>query len=277
MPPTGHEAVVVSHQLPIWVTRQALSGSRLWHDPRRRECSVASLTSLRYDGETLVGIDYSEPAGGPARRRTAGPGRLSAPDCVGCMRPVDARAVAVAVTAARRDDPLARRVLEPGRRATPSDGERAPAYVSGDRSVTTWDAGPAARADRPHRDRLRRGGRRRLGVARGRRPGQHLVRGVPAVPRRGARPGADRDRVRRPGRARGRHQHQSTRQAPRRRSSAPSPCPTPRSRTRTGTAIAALQGTVPLQAVPTTVLLDRRGQGRRADPRHGRPLAPCAR
>lgn len=59
----GHEAVVVSHQLPIWVTRQALTGRRLWHDPRRRQCSVASLTSLRYDGERLVDITYSEPAG----------------------------------------------------------------------------------------------------------------------------------------------------------------------------------------------------------------------
>jgi broad specificity phosphatase PhoE len=58
----GHEAVVVSHQLPIWVTRQALSGRRLWHDPRRRECSVASLTSLRFDGDQLIRIDYSEPA-----------------------------------------------------------------------------------------------------------------------------------------------------------------------------------------------------------------------
>lgn len=58
----GHEAVVVSHQLPIWVTRQALAGRRLWHDPRRRQCSVASLTSLRFDGDTLIRIDYSEPA-----------------------------------------------------------------------------------------------------------------------------------------------------------------------------------------------------------------------
>ncbi|MCL3863058.1 histidine phosphatase family protein [Actinotalea sp. K2] len=58
----GHEAVIVSHQLPIWVTRQALEGKRLWHDPRRRECSVASLTSLHYDGDLLTGITYSEPA-----------------------------------------------------------------------------------------------------------------------------------------------------------------------------------------------------------------------
>lgn len=59
---TGHEAVVVSHQLPIWVTRQALEGRRLWHDPRRRECSVASLTSLTYDGSALVAVSYAEPA-----------------------------------------------------------------------------------------------------------------------------------------------------------------------------------------------------------------------
>jgi broad specificity phosphatase PhoE len=58
----GHEAVVVSHQLPIWVTRQALEGRRLWHDPRRRECSVASLTSLTYEGHRLVSVAYAEPA-----------------------------------------------------------------------------------------------------------------------------------------------------------------------------------------------------------------------
>ena len=58
----GHEAVLVSHQLPVWVTRLALENRRLWHDPRRRQCSVASLTSLRYEDDTLVGIGYSEPA-----------------------------------------------------------------------------------------------------------------------------------------------------------------------------------------------------------------------
>ncbi|MCU1538992.1 MAG: Phosphoglycerate mutase, partial [Humibacillus sp.] len=40
----GHEAVVVSHQLPIWTARNALAGQRLWHDPRHRECTLASLT-----------------------------------------------------------------------------------------------------------------------------------------------------------------------------------------------------------------------------------------
>lgn len=64
MAAAGHEAVCVSHQLPIWTLRRFLDGKRLWHDPRRRQCSLASLTSLVFDGERLVRIVYSEPAGG---------------------------------------------------------------------------------------------------------------------------------------------------------------------------------------------------------------------
>ena len=52
----------MSHQLPIWTIRSHLEGRRLWHDPRKRQCSVASLTSFVYDGDALVEIDYSEPA-----------------------------------------------------------------------------------------------------------------------------------------------------------------------------------------------------------------------
>ncbi|MDG3009263.1 histidine phosphatase family protein [Rhodococcus sp. D2-41] len=59
----GHEAVCVSHQLPVWTLRRFLQGNRLWHDPRRRECGLASLTSLVYDNDNLVDIVYSEPAG----------------------------------------------------------------------------------------------------------------------------------------------------------------------------------------------------------------------
>src|SRR5665647_1161673 len=57
----GHEAVVVSHQLPIWVARQALEGKRLWHDPRRRQCSLASVTSVTWVDDR-VRIAYTEPA-----------------------------------------------------------------------------------------------------------------------------------------------------------------------------------------------------------------------
>ena len=58
----GHEAVCVSHQLPIWTLRRHLERRRLWHDPRRRQCALASLTSFHFEGANLVGIGYSEPA-----------------------------------------------------------------------------------------------------------------------------------------------------------------------------------------------------------------------
>lgn len=65
----GHEAVAVSHQLPIWILRESLSGHRLWHDPRKRECTLASVTSFRFEDDRLVAIEYTEPAGelGPGR------------------------------------------------------------------------------------------------------------------------------------------------------------------------------------------------------------------
>jgi hypothetical protein len=44
------------------VTRLALENRRLWHDPRKRQCSLASLTSLRFEDDALVGLGYSEPA-----------------------------------------------------------------------------------------------------------------------------------------------------------------------------------------------------------------------
>ncbi len=57
----GREALLVSHQLPIWIARSAYEGKRLWHDPRKRECNLASLTSLTFDGDTLVEVKYTEP------------------------------------------------------------------------------------------------------------------------------------------------------------------------------------------------------------------------
>ena len=58
----GHEAVVVSHQLPIWMTRLYAEGRRLAHDPRQRQCTLCSLTSFTFEGEKLRTITYSEPA-----------------------------------------------------------------------------------------------------------------------------------------------------------------------------------------------------------------------
>jgi broad specificity phosphatase PhoE len=59
----GHEAVLVSHQLPIWTLRLHLEGRRYVHDPRRRQCGLASVTSVTYDGDRMMGISYAEPAG----------------------------------------------------------------------------------------------------------------------------------------------------------------------------------------------------------------------
>ena len=64
----GHEAVCVSHQLPIWTVRRYVEGRRLWHRPDRRQCGLASLTSLTWEDEELVLVTYSEPAGEASRR-----------------------------------------------------------------------------------------------------------------------------------------------------------------------------------------------------------------
>jgi broad specificity phosphatase PhoE len=59
----GHEAVIVTHQLPVWIARLAAEGRRRFvHDPRRRQCSLASVTSFSYAGDELVTVGYTEPA-----------------------------------------------------------------------------------------------------------------------------------------------------------------------------------------------------------------------
>ena len=58
----GHEAVVVSHQLPIWITRLSAEGRSFLHDPRKRTCTLCSLTTFTFEDERLVSVGYSEPA-----------------------------------------------------------------------------------------------------------------------------------------------------------------------------------------------------------------------
>lgn len=58
---SGREAVCVSHQLPIWVTRLAAEGKRLWHDPSARQCALGSVTSLTFHGDVLAGVSYTVP------------------------------------------------------------------------------------------------------------------------------------------------------------------------------------------------------------------------
>jgi broad specificity phosphatase PhoE len=59
----GSAAVLVSHQLPIWTLRLHVEGRRYVHDPRRRQCALASVTSLTYVGDRVTRVDYAEPAG----------------------------------------------------------------------------------------------------------------------------------------------------------------------------------------------------------------------
>lgn len=58
----GHEAVIVSHQAPIWMIRIASEGRSLVHNPGNRECSLASLTSFTFLGAEILSVSYSEPA-----------------------------------------------------------------------------------------------------------------------------------------------------------------------------------------------------------------------
>ena len=59
---SGQEAVCVSHQLPIWVTRRMAERKRLWHNPATRECALGSVTSFTYSGDELTGVYYTVPA-----------------------------------------------------------------------------------------------------------------------------------------------------------------------------------------------------------------------
>jgi broad specificity phosphatase PhoE len=59
----GKDAICVSHQLPIWILRSAIEQRRMFHDPRKRECSLASVTSIHFDSDDMIsGVTYSEPA-----------------------------------------------------------------------------------------------------------------------------------------------------------------------------------------------------------------------
>jgi broad specificity phosphatase PhoE len=58
----GHEAVIVSHQLPIWIARINAEGRRMVHDPRKRKCTLASVTSFTYIDARITSVSYAEPA-----------------------------------------------------------------------------------------------------------------------------------------------------------------------------------------------------------------------
>lgn len=71
----GSSAMVVSHQLPIWVTRRSAEGKLLAHDPRQRECSLASVTTFEFaPGQTVPTVHYTEPVAHLSQHAAALPG-----------------------------------------------------------------------------------------------------------------------------------------------------------------------------------------------------------
>ncbi|GFZ96247.1 histidine phosphatase family protein [Nesterenkonia alkaliphila] len=70
----GAEVVVVSHQLPIWVTRLWAEQRPLWHDPRQRECTLTSVTSLHIGPAGVESVSYSEPNKELSKQALALPG-----------------------------------------------------------------------------------------------------------------------------------------------------------------------------------------------------------
>jgi broad specificity phosphatase PhoE len=58
----GGEVVFVSHQMPIWMVARSVAGKALFHDPRKRRCSLSSITTLKRVGEKFVEVNYQNPA-----------------------------------------------------------------------------------------------------------------------------------------------------------------------------------------------------------------------
>ncbi len=58
----GGEAVLVTHQLPIWMVARTVARKPLAHDPRERRCSLSSITTLAWREGAFIEVDYQEPA-----------------------------------------------------------------------------------------------------------------------------------------------------------------------------------------------------------------------
>lgn len=61
------EVVLVSHQMPIVMVQRFLSGRKLYHDPRKRRCSLSSITTLQVRdpaeaGPRFIEVNYQDPA-----------------------------------------------------------------------------------------------------------------------------------------------------------------------------------------------------------------------
>lgn len=70
------EALIVAHELPIWMARRSAEGRSLVHDPRKRETRLASVTTFTFGDDDSVSVDYVEPAADlyPVKKRRFRPG-----------------------------------------------------------------------------------------------------------------------------------------------------------------------------------------------------------
>ena len=241
-----------SHQLPIWVTHLAVAGLPTRHDPRRRRCALSSVTSFE-TRRRRVARDRLRRAGVDRRRRRRGGGVMRGIRslAVSARRPPLVAGCCVFALAACANDPLAEQY-----RAGDNKG-----YIAGDFRVVEIPADRARRAGRVRghdRDRRRR---RERGLRRRRAGRELLVRRVRAVPRRGRRPRGGARRVRRARTSRSSASTRSTPPRPPPRSPRPTASPTrARSRPRRRAIKLAFAEKTPIQATPTTLVLDAEGR-----------------
>ena len=145
----GHEAVCVSHQLPIWTLRCFLEGRRLWHDPRKRECTPRIGDDGALRGRPRRGGDLrrarasaASSAGASTRRLRAheaacspvlGAARWSRPCCAACT------SSGAGTLTGGADNKMAAKVgvteWSPGERGKPRDPDAASCSAAG---PLTW-------------------------------------------------------------------------------------------------------------------------------------------
>lgn len=58
------DVVLVSHQLPIWITHLSVAGKRHVHNPRERRCALSSITTFEREPSSsrLREVGYADPA-----------------------------------------------------------------------------------------------------------------------------------------------------------------------------------------------------------------------
>jgi broad specificity phosphatase PhoE len=62
--PDGTDAVLVGHQLPIWMAHRSVTGKPLFHDPRKRRCALSSITSFEPTADGFREVGYWAPSPG---------------------------------------------------------------------------------------------------------------------------------------------------------------------------------------------------------------------